>query len=565
MLKRIFILIIMIGFGLNQFHTCSHNIPIKEDQQKLEDVSRIIDADKINPADTTFPGGRGSNQMVIYTSKYDDSTGTNQWGLEATIRNDTVISVAGNNSAIPDNGFVVSGHGNMQKWISQNLFPGIIVRREGNRITAITNTDSYLYHSRHLLRKAKNLQNQNYAFPKKTIDSIDNIYRKLVNLSKISKQDDNLQNAKRYAQESLQKARDIYYYSFPSRNEEIRACWMRIRSKSPQELEQTIKNIKALGFNTICPETIYGGYTIYPNSVKSLKQNPKFKGWDPLQELTSLCDKYDIRLVPWVWVFFIGNKNSPLIEEKANWMGKSRQGEIYSRVEQGYHFFCPARKEVHKFWLKVYEDLLQNYDIDGLQLDYIRYPVSLPFELGYCYCGHCRQDFKKVNGYDPLKITPQKNPEIWREWNNYRRVQINSFVKSTSILKDSLAPQIELSADVFPDTESSKASKFQNWPLWLKENYLDEIFTMSYTPAVERVGIQSKFLKKNLRSDIKGYVGLGPYMGFSADVLLEEIYAVQQAGVDGICLFNYSNLSQAQIEALQKGPFRKDAQRPDAL
>lgn len=563
MLKKIAFVSILIGLALYQFHSCSPNIPVKEGQQELEVVQ--IYADKINPADTTFPGGRGANQMVIYTTEYGDSTGTNQWGLEATIKNDTVISVTGNNSEIPDMGFVISGHGQMQKWISQNLFPGIIVKREGAKITTLVNTDSYLFQSRHLLNKAKNLQNQKYSTPDIVIDSINNIYQNLVNLSQRSKQENNLQDAKRYSQQALQKAREIYYYSFPSRTEEIRACWMRIRSNSPRELEETVKNIKALGFNTICPETIYGGYTIYPNSIESLNQNPQFKGWDPLQELSALCDKYNIRLVPWVWVFFIGNKNSPLIEEKRNWMGKSRKGEIYSRIEQGYHFFCPARKEVHKFWLAVYEDLLQNYNIDGLQLDYIRFPVSLPYELGYCYCDHCRTDFQKVSGYDPFTITPERNPDIWNEWSNYRMEQINSFVKSVSVLKDSLAPHVELSADVFPDSEGSLASKFQNWPLWLEKNYLDEIFTMTYTPAVERVGIQSKLLKQNLSPEIKGYVGLGPFMGFSAEVLLEEIYKAQQAGVDGICLFNYSNLSKEQIEALRKGPFRKIAQRPDEL
>ncbi len=96
-----------------------------------------------------------------------------------------------------------------------------------------------------------------------------------------------------------------------------------------------------LGINTVCPETIYGGYAIYPNAHADLAQNPYFAGWDPMAELVRLCKKYDLKLVPWVWVFFVEKERSPLVRGKADWLAVSRKGEHASQAEKSYYFSVP--------------------------------------------------------------------------------------------------------------------------------------------------------------------------------------------------------------------------------
>src|SRR5690606_15446148 len=39
-----------------------------------------------NPVGAPFPGLRGPEQLIVYTPSYGDSTGTNQWGYEVTVR-----------------------------------------------------------------------------------------------------------------------------------------------------------------------------------------------------------------------------------------------------------------------------------------------------------------------------------------------------------------------------------------------------------------------------------------------------------------------------------------------
>lgn len=90
----------------------------------------------IDPVEKSiYPGARGPEQLIIYTPKYGKpTTGTNDWGNEAVVQNGIVIKAGGNNSPIPSDGFVVSGHNTAGNWILANLKPGFDVTYDQNEI-----------------------------------------------------------------------------------------------------------------------------------------------------------------------------------------------------------------------------------------------------------------------------------------------------------------------------------------------------------------------------------------------------------------------------------------------
>ena len=515
-----------------------------------------VKIDKINPTDSEYPSGRGPNQLVVYTPQFGDSTGTNKYGLEAVVRKGIVNKVGGNNSPIPADGFVISGHGKGASWISQNLFPGVRVKIKENQLICEVGPDAYLYWTEYFLNRAlsnleKFAQQKSTGFDPDRLANAISALQKNVQQLKNQPRPDSLK-----IMSALQESKRLFYQSYPSKKGELRAVWYHIRAKKPEELEQAVKQMKELGVNVICPETIYGGYAIYPNAHPDLPQNPQFIGWDPLAELVRLSQKYEMKLIPWVWVFFVGRENSPLVNSKADWLAVNYSGQHASEMEKGYHFFCPARDHVHNFWLQVYRTMLSRYQLDGLQLDYIRYPVSMPYDKGFCYCEHCRKQFTLDYLVDPLAIDPENDAQIWKKWQLFREKQVTRFVAKVHRLISSEFTQVKLSADVFPDIKESRQLKMQNWGYWLKKGYLQEIFTMSYTPDVQTVQQEACYLKTVLPQDVQGYVGLGPYQKFSAEILLDEIQQVRQAGHSGVCLFEFGSLTEEQKEALKLGPFR---------
>ena len=82
--------------------------PIAQEEIIYKESSKIFDL--IDPIRQTgissyYPGLRGSNQLVVYTPVYGVRTGTNEFGTEAIIENNMVVSLNGADSVIPKNGF----------------------------------------------------------------------------------------------------------------------------------------------------------------------------------------------------------------------------------------------------------------------------------------------------------------------------------------------------------------------------------------------------------------------------------------------------------------------------
>jgi len=511
----------------------------------------------VDPAPSDAQGGRGSNQLIVYTPKFGKSTGTIATGLEAVVVDSVVRSVGGNNSAIPANGFVISGHGDAARWIATNITPGIKIRITQNELIAIKTVESNLFYAQYLLKKAKERIAKGLD-KTLSVDSLAAIERSC--LAKV----ENLRTGKTNdpkadSKVAVELAAKYFYNTFAGNDNELRTTWYRLEEKSPEELEVTIREMVDAGFNAICPETIYEGNSIYPDAHKWLTQNPNFVGWDPLKELSRLCKKYNMKLIPWIEVYFVGFNDSKLKDQKAEWLGKTKEQKIFSDMEPGYHFFCPSRVEVRKFWIDVYSTLLERYEIDGFQLDYIRYPVSLPYEKGYCYCELCRNSFKKLHKTDPLQISPETDPEAWEKWDEYRIQQIDTFVVQVSAFLHSQYPDVRLSADVFPSLEHSLTVKFQNWGSWLNRKLIEEVYIMAYTDGVQPVAIDTKYMAEQLSDNQCGYAGLGQFLGLPTDTFLEQIEAARQAGANGIAVFSWGYLKRdpEKLIALKQGPFRK--------
>lgn len=512
----------------------------------------------VNPTQREYGGGRGSHHLVVYTPDYGERTGTNEWGTEAIIRNGLVVSIGGNNSNIPEDGLVVSGNESSSTWINKYLEVGMEVEvTDKNELKYSRTEHSDIEKARNIFIDARNRINKEGSskyYSQILKESEDQIHSHFELFLK-AKTASNIEEAKNQAKEILDTSNGLYYKSFPPKEGEFKGVWVRLSDKTPQELINNIQRMADAGINAILPETIYNGYTIYPNGSDLMPQLPQFEGWDPMSVMIEECAKHNIEVIPWTEMFFVGGENSPLVKNKPEWLGLFRHGSHSAELEKGFHYFCPSRPEVHEFLLNTLDVLASRYPIDGIQLDYIRYSLSKPWENGLCYCDYCQGKVKEELGFDIIKISPQDSTE-WQAWNQFRADNITRFVKSVSEHFKANYPNIPLSADVFPDSEVSLNEKFQDWKLWVDKGYLDEIYIMSYSTMNEVVQADVDLLMRNVKgTTIRPIVGLGPYKGIQPDVLLQQIEISRKAGADGVCLFSFHSLSDEQLKALSWGPF----------
>ena len=189
---------------------------------------------------------------------------------------------------------------------------------------------------------------------------------------------------------------------------------------------------------------------------------------------------------------------------------------------------------------RIISEVIVNYNVDGVHLDYVRYPNS-----DYDFHSAIRNQFKRRYGTDPLDVvngdrTFDPEQRFYPEWIRFRARQIDSTVKDIAHRIELLDPNIRLSAAVKPHPDEAYYEYGQDWVQWLKDGIVDFVVPMSYyTENVKFATILAKSLDKVDKRKIVGGIGL---YKLDPSKALEQISIVRKQGLLGYCLFSYATL-----------------------
>ncbi len=532
-------------------------------------ISAIYPSTVINILGANFPGYRGPGQLVVYKQNFGRTTGTNEFGKEAVIENNKVVKLTGANSLIPKNGYVISGHGSAKKWITTNLKIGtnIIIDEQTNTITAYTTVDSYRFNAKEKIKEAEDFLDNAKKMQENPGEKKAKYYLKKAkqDLRKSNRANDNM--AVSYAKSSSEMAKIALNYTLPYIANELKGTWIRPTEKNIYEVKRTLDNMQSIGLNTIFLETYFHGYTIFPSkTMKSYNftgQNPIFAGFDPLRAYVDEAHTRNMKVHVWFESFYVGNKhpsNDPnsILSIKPEWGNKNKanyEKETYVAhpVEHNGYFLDPANPEVHNFLVLIVKEMIANYEIDGVNLDYIRYPsaqkaTSTGYEASnWGYTNYARTEFKKLYDIDPVNI--KYKDSLWTKWNDYRQNKITNYL---SKMRKATKNKVILSAVIFPDYKTALETKQQDWQKWSDKDYLDAITPLILTSDDELFEIMLKEIKTKISSKTTVYPGL--FIGFmegETEDLLKQINVSRSLKSGGVILFDWAHLGNKYKEALK--------------
>ncbi|MFN3360643.1 MAG: glycoside hydrolase family 10 protein [Pseudanabaenaceae cyanobacterium] len=345
---------------------------------------------------------------------------------------------------------------------------------------------------------------------------------------------------------------------------EVRAIWLDrgtiVAAKSPAGLRVIFDRLAAAGVNTVFIETVNAGYPIYPSTVAP-EQNPLTKGWDPLEAAVKLAQERKMEIHAWVWVFAAGNRrHNALVGKDANypgpilslypqWGDASAKGDIFP--PENKPFLDPANPQVQDYLLRLYREIITRYEVDGLHLDYIRYPRQSGWHSA-SYGQASREGFKQLTGVDPVNITPSDR-SLWWLWTQYRAQQVNQFVARVARELRPLRPNLVISAAVFPWKQIDRLNRIQqNWETWVAEGHVDWLVPMTYAPET------SRFLQEKVQPALTG-MGSAPGLflpgvlikNVSEGELLDKLQAVRDLPAGGFSLFAAEYLNTKHEELLK--------------
>ncbi len=183
----------------------------------------------------------------------------------------------------------------------------------------------------------------------------------------------------------------------PSLNDEIRAVWLttiggidwpRTYATSPATIEQQkreltrmLDRLKLIRINTVLLQTRIRGTVIYPSSLEPWDgcmsgQSGRSPGYDPLRFAIDECHKRGMELHAWVVTLPLGKWNGAGCRNMRN-----KYPKLIRRIgEDG--FLNPEQPQTGDVIASVCEEIVRKYDVDGIHLDYIRYPDGWRIKVG---------------------------------------------------------------------------------------------------------------------------------------------------------------------------------------
>ena len=578
-MRTLFIILLIMFLGVPVFaaDVFSPYVPAQNEVIFNQSMFKI---DVVDPVASTnwkginYPGLRGANQLVIYSPSFGFRTNTNEFGTEAIVVGDTVVSLSGADSLIPANGFVISGHGQAKKWINENIMVGSKISLDIDKkiITSYVTSDTFLFNAKEKIKEVQDMMayyNQTYSnySQKRTEQNI--------NKAKdfISKAQRNTEDSQKFSTRAIDYANLAVSTVIPYDSRELKGVWIRPTYFEKDSIVKVLDSLEENGIDNVFIETYYHGKTIFPSKTMEkygfIKQYEDYQGFDPLRVWITEAHNRGIKVHIWFQTFYVGNKppetNPQYIlavrPEWANYQKKNADSEeiVYSVSEHNGYFIDPANPDVQNFLYELLCEIVTRYKPDGINLDYIRYPQSLaPIYSNYDmsnwgYTKYARNEFKDIYGVDPIEIKP--GDALWNYWRFYRCAKVTNFVKRASTLCRS--NNIMVTAVIFPNRASALDTKLQDWKNWSINNFVDG-FTPLFLTCDDKTAINLiEEVLRNKSASTKLYAGLFvTFMNGSNSDLIKQIHASRKYALNGVIIFDYAHLSSNYLETLTQSVFK---------
>ena len=268
-----------------------------------------------------------------------------------------------------------------------------------------------------------------------------------------------------------------FYAVNPNPKYEVRAVWLttiggidwphsyaqseRSAEKQKEELRATLDRLQKANINTILLQTRIRATTIYPSQYEPwdgcLSGFPgKSPGYDALQFAIDECHKRGMEVHAWIVTIPVGKWNSYGCRQL-----RKRFPRLIKRIDQdGY--MDPEATQTGCYLAEMCREIVQRYDVDGIHLDYIRYPETWKFRISKDQARgnitriveKIHQAVKKEKPWVKMSCSPigkfDDLSRYWSHgWNAYTKVAQDAQAWLKDGLMDELFPMMYFRGDQF--------------------------------------------------------------------------------------------------------------------
>ena len=355
----------------------------------------------------------------------------------------------------------------------------------------------------------------------------------------------------------------------------VRALWVtRFDYTTPEDVRRIVANVAEAGFTDLFFQIRGNGTVFYKSQlepwafelsggkVPALGTDP---GWNPLQLAIDTAHASNLRIHAYMNVLpgWKGLEEPPpeagqLWTAHPDWFMVDSLGQKMLPTSGWYAFVNPVLPEVREHLRGIVAELCQ-YDVDGIHLDYIRYPEDYRLVAVQHYPDASKEEILRHSdfSYDPVSQAALFDRYGWkvskRQIQKFRCDSVTRVVREISGTMQRERPGgCLLSASVMGNPVEGKNRAYQDSGAWVRRGLVDWIVQMNYgTASFDRY---LKAIKKAAgRSGFRRSVVVGINCKNDADEVAAQIDKAEASCARGYALFSYSFLFGEDHQPTKKG------------
>lgn len=303
------------------------------------------------------------------------------------------------------------------------------------------------------------------------------------------------------------------------------------------ELVVILDSLQAMHINTVMLQTRVRGDVIYPSSIEPFSHvltgvSGKSPGYDPLAFAIDECHKRGMQLHAWLVTLPLGKV------EHVTRLGKSalpkRNPSICTRYK-GEWYMEPGNPATADYIMVLVREIVQNYDIDGIHLDYVRYP-------------------DRVDGYPDGSLFVKHGKRM--SLATWRRANITRIADSVYTAVKQLKPWVRVSCAPLGKYNNLTRYRSLGWDAyntvyqdaqgWLRDGVMDALFPMLYFNGNNFYPFMLDWCENRHGRHVAPGIGiyrLMPQYGGWPQVEIErQMRTSRSAAADGITMFRTAHL-----------------------
>lgn len=445
---------------------------------------------------------RNTNQLHYYD--HSNLISRNNYGFEVAVNAYGIVIDMGTIVDLPAGGFILSGHGTSSTYLQDEIEIGDIIVY--NYVAGAATNTAYVYRdyeisnvialgveiSKTIVKVDEAFHEDMYACDYQTIvEKINNAiltYKELI---------------EKYEYRKFADGRgfllDVDFLLIEGVPVQVRSFWhyptysSAYPERNVNDIQRLLDMVAESGFNRIYLNTNFGGYAVYQSDYLMLRKTNGYTYGnykDYLECFVTEAHLRGIEVYAWTNTLICGDGSVNSWYRDRGWLQIGYNGEDNFG---GMYFLDISNPDVQTFLRNVFNELASNYELDGIEYDFIRYPsgnlysfdgvITNPSSVNDSgYTQSFINLFKERVGFTgDIKSYINSSKANRTSWLNFKRSLLNEVVEMISTTIKTARPGIKVSAAVMPSISSARSVYQQDWEYWIDRGWVDILEPMLYS------------------------------------------------------------------------------------